>query len=217
VKSYESNLQMEKNIKILFIGDSITDSGRREQAYSPFGRGYVHFVANWVLAKYSDLNPIIINQGISGNTIRDLKARWQSDCLDYKPNLISILIGINDVWRFHREPQRIPDAVPPDEYEGTYRYLLFSALEQNNCRLILLEPFMFCTDLNNLTFKNLDIYIHIVRKLSEEFNVLLIPVQKLLNDEMQRIPAKQWACDMVHPHEWAHAWIAQRWLEYLEL
>ena len=86
-------LNLTYNQTIVFIGDSITDAGRLEKPYRPLGYGYVHFVANWLLAKYPELNLNIVNTGISGNTIRDLKLRWEKDCLNHKPDVLSVMIG----------------------------------------------------------------------------------------------------------------------------
>ncbi|MCJ7730185.1 MAG: GDSL-type esterase/lipase family protein, partial [Sedimentisphaerales bacterium] len=109
---------------VLFIGDSITDADRNRQCYKPFGFGYVHFVANTLLAKYPTYNLNIINRGINGNTITDLKNRWQRDCIDHKPDILSVLIGVNDVWRQFAGEAELPYGVPIDEYESTYRRLL---------------------------------------------------------------------------------------------
>jgi hypothetical protein len=119
----QNKIELKPNQMILFIGDSITDAERSLRAYKPFGFGYVHFVANFLLAKYPAYNLNIINRGISGDSVRDLKTRWQRDCLDHKPDILSILIGVNDVWRRFEEGN-LSRAVFIDEYEATYRQLL---------------------------------------------------------------------------------------------
>ena len=93
-----NKIELKPNQTVLFIGDSITDADRNSPAHKPFGSGYVHFVANFLLGKYPTYNLNIINTGISGDTITDLKSRWQKDCLDHNPDILSILIGVNDVW-----------------------------------------------------------------------------------------------------------------------
>ncbi|OHB55260.1 MAG: hypothetical protein A2Y12_11860 [Planctomycetes bacterium GWF2_42_9] len=207
-------MNLKSRSTILFIGDSVTDCGRNEHAYGLLGNGYVNFVGNWLYAKYMELDLNVINKGISGNTVRDIKGRWQSDCINVKPDLLSILIGINDVWRRHREPERIKESVAPEEYQTTYRQILDEAVEKIECKIVLIEPFMFCNDINNPMFKDLQTYISIVRNLAKEFNALLIPMQDLLSIEMKKVHPNKWAGDMVHPYTWSHAWIAQRWLEY---
>ena len=84
---------------LLFIGDSITDCQRREAPYSPLGCGYVYFAANFLLAARPDLRLTIENRGIGGDSTRDLKWRWNRDCIALEPDIVSIMIGINDLWR----------------------------------------------------------------------------------------------------------------------
>lgn len=198
---------------IVFTGDSITDMGRRQRAYSPLGVGYVYFVGNLLLAKYPHLNLNIINTGISGNTIRDLKRRWKKDCLDYKPDIISVLIGINDLWRRHAEPEKIPAAVYPDEYELTYRQLLSQTKQKCNSQLVLIEPFMFCNNTENKIFQDLQTYIRIVHQLAKEFDAILVPLQGRIDKQIGQVPPEKWSQDSVHPYNWAHAWIAKSWFE----
>jgi len=208
-----TKIQLLHNQTIVFIGDSITDTGRAEPAYRPFGYGYVNFVANHLLAKYPQLNLNIVNTGVSGNTVRSLEARWQKDCIKYKPDILSVLIGINDLWRRYAEPDRLPEAVYPDEYELTYRRLLSRTREQCNCQLVLMEPFMFCNDVKNQMFKGLRTYIEIVHKLAQEFDAVMVPLQSRIDEQIEQVPSEKWSMDMVHPYVWAHTWIAQRWLE----
>ena len=217
----ESSFQMPDRIElkpdqiILFIGDSITDAGRLEEAYRPFGYGYVHFVAYGLLAKYSEYNLSIINTGMSGDTIRDLDYRWERDCLNHKPDVLSILIGINDVFRQYSDRQ--DEAILLDEYQLTYKRLLSLVKVKYNCQLILIEPFMFCDDKANPAYKALLQYIDAVRALAEEFNAILVPLQELIDDKITKVSPEKFSDDMVHPYVWAHAWIAQQWFEATKL
>jgi len=208
-------IELKPDQTILFIGDSITDAGRLEAAYRPFGYGYVHFVAYRLLAKYPEYNIDIINTGISGDTIRDLNYRWEKDCLNHKPDILSVLIGINDVFRQYTG--RLDAAVLLDEYQLTYKRLLSLVKEQYNCRLILIEPFMFCDDKTIPAYKTLQQYIHAVHALAEEFDAVLVPLQKLTDKEIKKVPPEKFSDDMVHPYVWAHAWIAQCWFEATKL
>lgn len=208
----KSQLELKPNQTIVFIGDSITDADRTEQAYKPFGFGYVHFAANWLLAKYPEYNLNIVNTGISGNTVRDLKARWKRDCLDHKPDILSILIGINDIWR--RYDGRLDEAVPHEEYELTYKQLLLQVKEKNNCQIVLMEPFMFCGDEENQMFNALKACINIVGNFAKEFDAVLVPMQALIGEKLKQVKSDKWSDDMVHPYLWAHAWIAQQWLKH---
>jgi len=208
-------IELKSDQTILFIGDSITDAGRLEAAYRPFGYGYVHFVAYRLLAKYTEYNLNIINTGISGDTILDLDYRWEEDCLIHKPDILSVLIGINDVFRGYTG--RPDEGVLLDEYQVTYKRLLSLVKEKYNCRLILIEPFMFCDDKANSAYKALQQYIHAVRALAEEFHAVLVPLQELIDDKIKKVSPEKFSDDMVHPYVWAHAWIAQQWLEATKL
>jgi lysophospholipase L1-like esterase len=209
----QSKIELKPNQTIVFIGDSITDAGRREPEYAPFGRGYVHFVANTLLARYPTLDLNIINAGISGNTIRELKARWENDCLQHKPDVLTVLVGINDLYWQHVDFQEPSQAVYADEYELTYRQLLSRARQQQNCQIVLMEPFMFCDDLQNEMRLGLRTYIEIVHKLADEFRAVLVPLQSCIDRQIKQVPPQMWSADSVHPYQWTHAWIAQRWFE----
>jgi len=211
----QTKIELKPNSSIVFIGDSITDADRFEPAYKPFGFGYVHFVAYQLLAKYPEYNLNIINTGISGDTIRDLDYRWERDCLNHKPDVLSVLIGINDVFRQYTG--RPDEAVLLDEYQLTYKRLLSLAKEKYNCQLILIEPFMFCDDKANPAYKSLQQYIAAVRTLAEEFRAVLVPLQESIDKKIETIPAEKFSDDMVHPYVWAHAWIAQQWFDATKL
>jgi lysophospholipase L1-like esterase len=211
----QMKIELKPNSSIVFIGDSITDADRLELAYRPYGYGYVHFVAYSLLAKYSEYNLSIINTGISGDTIRDLNYRWERDCLNHKPDILSVLIGINDVFRLYTG--RPDEAVLLDEYQLTYKRLLSLVKEKYNCQLILIEPFMFCDDKTNPAYETLQQYIHAVRALAEKFDAVLVPLQELIDIKIKKVPPEKFSDDMVHPYVWAHAWIAQQWFEATKL
>lgn len=210
-------IELKPDQTILFIGDSITDAGRLEPVYRPFGYGYgyVHFVAYRLLAKYPEYNINVINTGISGDTIRDLNYRWEKDCLNHKPDILNILIGINDVFRQYTGS--LDTAVLLDEYQLTYKRLLSLVKGKYNCRLILMEPFIFCDDKANPAYKTLQQYIHAVRALVAEFDAVLVPLQELIDKKIKEVSPEKFSDDMVHPYEWAHAWIAQQWFEATKL
>ena len=117
-----------KNDKLLFIGDSISDYDRKkpvgEGLFNAWGTSYVADAGALLCCMYPELNLRIVNMGISGNQIRDLDERWQTDVLDQKPDHVSVLIGINDVWRLFDSPQMTEQHVPLDEYEAIYRKLI---------------------------------------------------------------------------------------------
>ena len=213
----QPKIELKPNQTILFIGDSITGADRSMAPYRPFGFGFVNFIANNLLAKYPELNLNIVNTGIAANTVRNLKARWKEDCFAHKPNILNVLIGINDLWRRFGGKDWLPDAVYLEEYEDTYRQLLLQAKQQCSCQLILNEPFMFCDDLENQMFKELRGYIDVVHKLAKEFDAVLVPLQSMVDEKIKQVRSDKWSDDFVHPFVWAHAWISQRWFEVTNL
>jgi acyl-CoA thioesterase-1 len=206
-------LGLERDDTIVFIGDSITAADRHRQAYRPLGFGYVHFAANFLRARHPKLDLKIINAGISGDTVVDLERRWQTDCLDQRPNVLSVLVGINDVWQRTMEPITNRSAAGPDKYELTYERLLARAKEQCRCRLVLMEPVLFCRDRSNEVYRALIPYVEAVRRLARKFGAVLVPLQDRIDRLVLETPPEKWSEDTVHPYLWAHAWIAQQWLE----
>ena len=205
-----ASIRLETNQKIVFVGDSITDAERHRRTYEPLGLGYVHFVGNMLLAKNPALNLHFVNTGVSGDTVTDMATRWERDCLAHRPDVLSVLIGINDVWRSVMEPHR--EASTAEEYEVTYDRLLLQARERCHCQIILLEPFLFDNDSHNPVLQSLQPYLASVRTLAQRHNAVLVPLQQRLDEQMTEVPPARWSQDTVHPYLWAHAWIAQRWL-----
>jgi lysophospholipase L1-like esterase len=208
---------LDTHDKIVFIGDSITDADRLHPAYAPLGRGYVHFAANTLLATYPQLDLNIINTGIGGDTIADLQRRWAADCLSHAPNVLSVLIGINDAWYLTTPSGGNGRATPPQQYEVTYDQLLLEVKNRCDCQIVLIEPFVFSDDPQNQLLSTARPYIDIVRELASKHGAVLVPLQKQIDRQIAQVASERWADDTVHPREWAHAWIAQRWLEATRL
>jgi acyl-CoA thioesterase I len=204
-------IELKPNQRIVFIGDSITDAGRLMRAYRPLGYGYVRFIANHLWSKYPQFDLDIVNTGINGDSIRDLQQRWQQDCLDYQPDILSILIGINDVCRQYK--QSTHEAAFIDEYESTFKRMLSQTKAKSDCRFVLMEPFLFCDDKKLAEYRTLKKYIDVVQRLAEQFDAMLVPLQALIDEKIKQISPNKWSDDMVHPYLWAHSWIARRWLE----
>lgn len=200
---------------LVFIGDSITDAERHRRAYAPLGFGYVHFVGHLLQARYPHLDLRLVNRGVSGNTIADMARRWPRDCLAHEPKVLSVLIGINDVWRSVMEPVR--QTSPPQQYEITYDRLLQEARQRCGCQIVLMEPFLFSDDRFNPVREALESYIVAVRRLAERHDAILVPLQQRLDEQMAQVPPGRWSQDTVHPELWAHAWIAQQWLDATRL
>jgi acyl-CoA thioesterase-1 len=206
-------VRLKANDKIVFIGDSITAAERHRQAYGPLGFGYVHFAGNFLLARYPQLDLRIINTGVSGDTLLDVQRRWEKDCLAHRPDVVSVLVGINDVWQLTMEPDRATTASTPYEYEVTLGQLLARTRRRCDCRLVLMEPFLFCRDPDNEVFRALKPYLEAVRRLAAGSDATAVLLQSEIDRLIEVVPPEKWSADAVHPYLWAHAWIAQRWLE----
>jgi lysophospholipase L1-like esterase len=199
---------------VVFIGDSITDCGRRDVA-APLGNGYVKFIADLIAIRYPAMKVNIVNKGISGNTVADLRERWHDDVLVLKPDWVSILIGINDV---HRTLRNEPTAVPPDRYQQLYRECLSLMKERTTARLVLMELFYISTDTETDSWRTkvlraLGEYRAIVRRLVDEFGAIFVPLHDLFQEQLRYRPADMFCPEPVHPNSVEHLLIAHAWLK----
>ena len=195
---------------VLFQGDSITDAGRNREDPLNLGHGYPMMVDAWFQAKHPAKKVRFVNRGISGNRVKDLRARWDKDCIDLKPDWVSILIGINDTWR--RYDSNDPTSV--DSFEADYRHILERVKNELDAGLIICEPFVlpFPED-RNAWREDLDPKIAVVRKLAREFEAIFIPLDGILAAASAVREPAFWAADGVHPTPQGHALIAQAWLK----
>jgi lysophospholipase L1-like esterase len=194
---------------ILFIGDSITDAGRRE-VNVPYGLGYVNMVRDFLLARYPDLQLTVVNRGVGGDTTRDLLARWNADVLAAPPDWLALKIGINDVWRaFGDHPA---DAVPLPEYITNLRHLLDQTLARRPVRLILLTPYMIEPDRAQPMRQAMDQYGAAVKALAGEYQAVLVDTQAAFDAALQHTTPDAWAADQIHPDGPGHALLALAFL-----
>ncbi|MCE0484594.1 MAG: SGNH/GDSL hydrolase family protein [Methylacidiphilales bacterium] len=195
---------------ILFTGDSITDCGRIREEAGHLGSGYPAFIAARLQAKLAAPKLRIFNRGISGDRSKDLLARVNPDLLALKPTVLSILIGINDVWR--RYDSNDPTSL--EAFEKNYRTLLEKVREALDVRVILLEPFVLHVPKDRHAWReDLNPKIDAVRRLSLEFGTEYLPLDGLLAQAAAKAGPAFWAADGVHPTAAGHALIAQAWLE----
>ena len=162
--------QFKTNSIILFQGDSITDCSRDREDPDSLGGGYVNLVMKTVADRYSQSNLKFINRGISGDKIRDLQLRWDMECIDLKPDMLSILVGVNDTL-----------ITPVELFEEEYRMLLKRTTEALNAEIILCEPFLLLGDTNAYR-DDLNPKIETVHMLSEEFSTHLLPLDKIFRE-----------------------------------
>jgi lysophospholipase L1-like esterase len=208
-------LLFSQNGTILFQGDSITDAGREKEKQLPnaadsFGKGYAYIIGAGLLDLFSHMNISVFNRGISGNKVYQLAERWQKDCLDLKPDLLSILIGINDYW--HMRNGKYDGTV--ERYETDYRQLLKLTKETlPNINLVICQPFALpgTTAVDDTWVEPVKAYQDVALKLSKEFKAIWVPFQQVFDEAIKHAPAKYWAADGVHPsmagaHLMASAW-----------
>ena len=195
-------------MRILFQGDSITDAGRDYSDYHELGQGYPKYAAELIRDRFDDpKNGTIefINLGISGHRTRDLRARWQKDCIDLQPDIISIMIGINDTWRAFDSN----DPTPVEEFEDNYRYLLSEIKAHTNAKILLLEPYVLPdVPAKDAWRADLDPKIQAVRRLAREFADAYIPTDGLFAAACVQQEPSHWSGDGVHPNENGSRFIA---------
>ena len=195
---------------VLFIGDSITDTGRDRDDDSDLGSGYANFVAAWFTARYPHRRVRFLNRGISGNRVQDLQDRWQRDCIDLKPDWVSILIGINNTMRRYDSNMMTSD----DEFRASYHELLRQVKQQLHAPIILLEPFLLTVQDDMRAWRaDLNPKIDSIRQLAVEFGAFYVPLDGLFAAVAARRGMAFWLPDGVHPTQAGHALIAQAWLD----
>jgi len=209
-------LKLRSGETIVFAGDSITDSGRLQ--FPPLGSGYVYFFHNLLLATHPEVRVNVVNAGVSGNTVLDLKSRWEDDVLSHNPDWVSVLIGINDV---HRHLAGEP-GLDPESYYRNYREILEMTRERlRGVKLILLSPFYIsrataADGFRARVLRLLPEYIARVRRLSEEFGAIFIDLYSLFQELLKYREPTVYAPEAVHPTPAGHLVIALAILRALE-
>lgn len=215
-----ANNQKKKLINgsvILFQGDSITDGnrGRNTDPNHIMGHGYAFSIASRLGADFPEKRLMFYNRGISGNKINDLARRWQTDTLDLKPDLLSILVGVNDSASvvFQREP-----VISVERFETEYKSLLDLTLQKYpDILFILCEPFILKVGKvkDNWEAYQSDIVQRqaIVRKLALQYNAVFIASQEVFDKACEKAPAEYWMWDGIHPTVSGHELLAREWIK----
>lgn len=191
---------------LLFIGDSITDCGRGATE-DGLGRGYVRDIAA-IMAEQSP-GAAVINRGISGNRIRDLVARWTPDAIALAPDVLTVYIGINDVWREFDQN----DPLDQQAFARDYADILTQAKDALSARLILIEPYVLPTTPDRLAWRpQLDGVLATVRRMAAQFGAALVPLDSIFTDAATRTDMTSLTADGVHPTPEGHRMIADAWL-----
>ena len=199
-------------MKILFQGDSITDAGRNREQLC-LGKGYPVMIGGELGAHFPG-KYTFDNKGVSGNRIVDVYARIKVDCWNLEPDVISLLIGVNDVW--HEFGNK--NGVEPERFEKVYRMLIEDTKAKlPNIKFMLMEPFVLpgrATEGKWEAFsENVYQLAEIVQKLAKEYNLAFVPLQEKLNAACKLCPPEYWLGDGVHPTAAGHRLISDAWLE----
>ena len=201
-------------MRILFQGDSITDCGRDWNNDTQLGRGYAHLVAS-ELGYREPAKHTFINKGISGNRVVDLYARIKRDIINYKPDVMSILIGVNDVWH---ELSDSPNGVDADKFFKIYSMLIEEVRQAlPNIKIMILEPFVLeaCSTTENWEFFRTETKkrAEMARKIAEKYNLPFIELQNGFDELAKKAENSYWLGDGVHPTPAGHQFIKNEWLK----
>jgi lysophospholipase L1-like esterase len=205
---------------ILFQGDSITDAGRKRNVLTAnsdagLGRGYAWLAAAQLLINRPDANLKIFNRGNSGNKVYQLAERWQADCIELKPDVLSILIGVNDFW--HTLDGSYKATV--EKYEGDYQALVKrTKAALPNVKLVICEPFSLkAGKVNDKWFPGFDGYRAAAKRLADDAGAVFVPFQTMFDAASTIAPPALWAADGVHPTCDGAAIMASHWLKAVGL
>ena len=209
---------LKRDSVILFQGDSITDSGRKRDSNTcntvdQLGTGYALFTASAILAKHADKQPKIYNRGISGNKVYQLRERWEIDTLAFMPDVLSILIGVNDYWHTLNGSYKGTVQI----YEKDLRNLLSYTKEKlPKIQLVLCEPFVLRggSAINDEAwFPMFNDYRASLRKLAGEFSAVFVPFQSAFDEAVKKAPSTYWSADGVHPDLPGRQLMAEVWMK----
>lgn len=199
---------------ILFQGDSITDCGRCSTADN-LGGGYVAMIRGYLQVRHADKKLAVLNRGVGGNRTAELLERWDADCIAVKPNVLSISIGVNDVWRL-RGAWNGQVYIPIEEYRTNYRKLIDTALVSGIRELVLMSPTTITEDADTELARLLDERTNCVKELASEYRAVYVPARE---EQKKALAAKdtRWTNDGCHPTIAGHALLAAAWLSSVGL
>lgn len=209
-------MKIEANNKLLIVGDSITDCGRTqpvgEGLFNPYGSGWVNVVVGLLGAFYPERRIRVVNMGTSGNTVRDLDARWQRDVFDQRPDWVAILIGINDVWRQMDSPLQVEQHVGLAEYRATLDRLVAATLPKVQS-LVLMTPYYVEPNAADTMRATMDRYGVAVREIANDRRTLFVDTQAAFDGLLANYHSSYLCWDRVHPSIIGHTAIARAFLD----
>lgn len=201
---------IENNETMLFIGDSITDCGRRA-ADAPLGSGYVRLFSELTIAAHPERSIRFINKGIGGDRVTNLSDRWTDDVIYHRPDKLSVKIGINDL---HSVLRGAPKAVAPEQFEAAYDEVLARTKAEVGCPVVLLTPFYISKDSTSDSFRRsvLDLipsYIELVERLSAKYETRLVKLHEIFQAHLEHRDSETFCPEPVHPNRTGHLVIAK--------
>ncbi|MEJ2749771.1 MAG: SGNH/GDSL hydrolase family protein [Anaerolineae bacterium] len=203
---------IQSNSKLLMIGDSITDCERGRPIGDiwpgALGNGYVNFVDALLMARYPAHHIRVVNMGVNANTVMDLKARWQTDVLDLKPDWLSICIGINDVWWQFAMPHGVEKHIPLDKYSQTLDELV-TVTKPTLKGMILMTPYYIEPNRSEPVRAMMDEYGTAVRQIAEKHQAVLVDTQAAFDEVLSQVHSSALATDRVHPTQAGHMILAR--------
>ncbi len=202
---------LQPNDRILFQGDSITDTGRRDNPCE-LGAGYVSILSGMIETFHPELNLEILNRGISGNRTPELLQRWKADCLDLKPQVLSIKIGVNDVWRKFKA-DKTQDHIPLKDYAANLETLCDQALRSGIRKIVLISPTTITPENRSEANDLLGEYDAHVRTFSKKIDAVYVDARSRILKARERNPKVLWTGDGCHPTIPGHSLIALAWYE----
>ena len=205
--------------RIVFAGDSVTDMESAnpvgEGLFDNLGRGYVRVVENMLSAYYPKIRVRVTNSGISGNTSRDLLARFDRDVVSINPDWVSICIGINDVWRQFDTPAMQDYCVLPDEYRDNVEKMIL-AVKDKVKGIFILTPYYIEPNREDMMRARMDEYGAICKELAEKHGCVLVDFQQMYEDYCKIRHSSYIAWDRVHPNQVGSTLMAREFLKKCE-
>lgn len=207
---------LENNSTLLMVGDSVTDCGRDRNWLSSYGNGYVNLVNAFLTSLSPESKICVVNKGIDGNTILDLKERFEEDIISLNPDYVTIMIGINDVWR-QFDSVLCPYSKFADEetFYNTYTELI-NKIKNKTKQIFIFSPFMIIDIKDYPMRKMTEKYTQICKKVAEENNLIFIDVQTKFDEFTNHLSSYILSSDHVHPNIQGHTIIAKAFLDSID-
>ena len=209
-------MKIHPNSKLLMIGDSITDCGRvypvAEGPGEALGTGYVSLVNACLTATQPGTGIRVVNMGVNGNTVRDLAIRWDSDVIELKPDWLSIMIGINDVWRQFDAWPGWESPIDLEEYSQTLD-MLIQKTQPLLKGLVLMTPYLIEPNRSDPMRSKMDAYGAVVRDLAVRHGAILVDTQAAFDEVLTELDPIRLAADRVHPNLSGHMILARAFLQ----